>query len=1090
MCLLGTTPRPVGTKTRRTLYTDAMVQKAREKVTTLDWAKKQVADLEANCQFLVQMSDEELWNFIPPGDQFRALNVNFGADCPVHGAEIHRAGGHYPWIMSRDKPFKLECPVGHEVYPTNDYQPWWIQGKPRVTPENSAPREKYVDEGAGWVAENGTRYWFVPYYIFWQRWRKDILPGIQTLAQAYLLTGKPIYGHKCAVILARISEQYPQMDLRKQTYWGGSPATAVGKLQDRIWETDTTINFATAYDAIFPATAPDTDADLVAFLKTKQIPDLRIAIEQNILQVMAQGIIDNIIKGNMGMHQRAMANLALVLDNSDPDRGHTTREMVEWILKSTPGKLVAGETDELFYNGFYRDGHGSESSPFYSSLWNKDFYSVARALEPLGVNLFAQPKMKKLADILLDLTVADNFTPAIGDSGNIRGGGKLWNIAVFQEAWKRYHDPRYAVALIQLGFQDRDLWADPLEEEIKAATEQYRKEHGTTKLAFTSRNLGGYGLAVLERGKDETKRAVSLYYGSASGGHGHADRLTTEAWFFGKPYLTEHGYPAHWLPKNRYWTANTISHYAVVVDRRGQTSSLGGHLEFLAESPTAQVMEASSEKSYGGITSLYRHTIAMVDLSPTRSYLFDIWRVKGGGQHDWSFHGIPFADFSSPQINWSLMQQAGTLAGAMVAFGAKDAPEPDSGFQYLFNVQRGAPGGSFTSEWKSSQDDTALRMTLLQPPAEVIAADCEPELAPGNPREMKYLIARHAGPVEETNLESTFTAVIEPVKGKNRVHTAEALLPVEPTPGFTGARVTVLDDMGTPRTDCLLSALDTTRTVRFSDGLQFAGRFGVASEDTLFLVDGTLLQLGERRIEAKPATAKITALDEKKNEITLDASFAPQVVLGKVVTLSNALHSTSYTVVSATNRGGKTVLSFGDVLPTIARGQVVKADAAKGALVTSTRLSGQSRVDGGQFQGRWLTNTARSFYRQIRAFDADTGTFQVEGDLPSQGFPDSFFFIVDFGVGDMVAIPSIQSVQQVQEGRYRIQTTVPMILTIPTKKGPCFINRGKGWKPVKTDAKGTLKLRLDPRDFAGKEVLLVTDKPRTQDLEPFLTVGK
>lgn len=1084
MCLLNADRSAAngGGKTGRTLYTDDLVEKARRKVATLDWAAKQAADLKESCRFLVQMSDAELWDFIPPGDQFRALNVNFGADCPIHGAEIHRAGGHYPWIMSRDKPFKLECPVGHEVYPSNDFQPWWTSGKPRVTPENSAPREKYVDEGAGWVAENGTRYWFVPYYIFWQRWKKDILPGLQTLAQAYLLTGEPIYGHKCAVMLARISEQYPQMDLRKQTYWGGSPSTAVGKLQDRIWETDTAVNFATAYDAIYPATASNADPALSAFLQTKYILDLRTAIEQNILQVMVQGVIDNIIKGNMGMHQRAMANLALVLDNSDPARGHTSREMVEWILKSTPGKLASGETNEVFYNGFYRDGHGAESSPFYSSLWNKDFYSVAKALEPAGVNLFAYPKMKKLADILLDLTVADNFSPAIGDNGGVKGAGKLWNTAVFQEAWKRYHDPRYALALTRLGFQDRDVWADPLEDEIKGAVERYRQEHGTERLTFSSRNLGGYGLAVLERGSGDTKRAVSMYYGSAAGGHGHADRLTTEAWFFGKPFLTEHGYPAHWLPKNRYWTANTISHYAVVVDRKGQTSPLGGRLEYLAESPTAQVIEASSEKSYPGVVSLYRHTTALIDISPSHSYLFDVWRVHGGGQHDWSFHGIPFAEFSSPRVRWSEVQKTGTLAGETVAFGAKDAPEPDSGFHYLFHVQRGAPEGSFTSEWKSSTDDTTLRMTLLHPPTEVIAADCEPELAPGNPREMKYLIARNTGGAGEKNLESVFAAVIEPVKGQGRIQSVEALQPSSPVRGFAGARVTVTENDGSIRTNCVLSGLDATDTVQLPDDLRFAGKFGVAAANTLLLVDGTLLQQGERRIEAQPLMAKILAINEKKNEITLNTPLSPEALRGRVITISNELHSTSYTILSAISRDGKTVVGFGDVLPIIARAEITKVDAAKGEVVTSTRLSGQSRVDGGQFQGRWLTDTTRSFYRRIHAFDSEMSMFQVEGGLPAGAFPDRLCFVIDFGVGDSVSVPSVQWVHSSQSGQYHIRTTVPATVTLPVKDGPHFVNLGYGWKPLPTAPAGHLILTLDPRDFAATEALIVTDKPAALDL--------
>jgi hypothetical protein len=321
--------------------------------------------------------------------------------------------------------------------------------------------------------------------------------------------------------------------------------------------------------------------------------------------------------------------------------------------------------------------------------------------------------MKKMADVLLDLTMAGTFSPSIGDNGSARGAARLWSAHVFKEAWVRYRDPRYAQALMLMDFKDQSLWEDSVEEEVKEAARALGDE-----IALASRNLGGYGLAVLEAGTGKDKRAISMYYGSAAGGHGQRDRLTTESWFYGRTMLSDHGYPAHWLPKNPFWTGNTISHYAVVVDRKWQQNLSPGHLTVLADSPTARVMEASAESAYPGDVTLYRHTTAMIDLSPTRSYLFDVWRVRGGRQHDWSFHGFPFADFSAPAVNWSPVQKVGTLAGPAVKFGDENAPDKQSGYQYLFNVQRAMPGSAFTSEWKSSTDDTALRMTLLSPAAE------------------------------------------------------------------------------------------------------------------------------------------------------------------------------------------------------------------------------------------------------------------------------------------------------------------------------------------------------------------------------------
>jgi hypothetical protein len=1065
MSIIALSSLPVTAKTHRTVYTDAMIQKAKQKIATEAWAKEQVADYEKKSQFLVKMSDEELWNFIPPAEQFRALNVHFGSDCPVHGAEIHRKGGHYPWIMSRDKPFKVECPIGHEVYPSNDFKPWWTEGKSPVTPENSSPQEKYVDNGAGWVDEKGERYWFVAHYMFWQRWRGDVLPGIENLSQAYLLTGNPVYGHKCAVMLARLAQEYPQMDYLKQAYHHDYPTKVRGKILDYIWETSTVNSLAKAYDAAYPATDLSQDAELSTFLQSKGVTNLRASVEKNIITVMIDALMDNTIRGNMGMPQRAMAGLALVLDNDDPGKGHTTKELVDWILRTEPGKTT-GETEALFYNGFYRDGHGGESSPGYSAGWNGNFYTVAKDMDRLGVDLFTRPKMKKMADILLDMTVANKFSPSIGDNGSAKGAGRLWSAGVFKEAWLRYRDPRYAQALRLMNFKDQSLWEDSVEEEVKTASAGMGDE-----IALSSRNLGGYGLAILETGKGDDRRAISMYYGSAAGGHGQRDRLTTESWFYGKTMMSDHGYPAHWLPKNPYWTANTISHYAVVVDKKWQQTYLGGHLDLLADSPTARVMEASAESVYPKDVSRYRHTTAMIDMSPSRSYLFDVWRVRGGAQHDWSFHGFPFADFSAPTLDWSETQKTGTLAGPDVKFAEEKAPDRPSGFQYLFNVQKATPKRTFLSEWKSSQDDTALRMTLLNPPSEVFAADCEPELQPGAPEAMKYLIARRTSVEGKKDLNSTFAAVIEPVKGKNSIQSSQALVPLSPNADFAGARVDYIDDSKTLKTDYILSGLDAKKVVKLPDGLEFAGQFGIASEDRLLLVNGTKLRYGNYLLEAKPVPAKIVSLNAATNEITLDALFPANTLAGKIVTISNSLHSTSYTIHSATSNGGKTVLNFGDVLPIVGEGHVTGVDMAKGTVTTDTVLLGHARVDGGLHTGRWLTDTKRQVTLKIKKFSGTV--FQLESKIPEGAFADGRFFIVDFGSGDKVEVPSIQSVQREANGQYRIQSTLPFTLTLPADTTYTISGQNKEF----IAAKGLLKLNLDPSDFANGEIVLKPMKP-------------
>ncbi|MBU0610936.1 MAG: hypothetical protein KKI08_23855, partial [Armatimonadetes bacterium] len=196
---------PLWAKDRRTFYDDAFMAGLKQKIATQDWAKAQADGIGKGLEWLLQMPDQELWDFIPPPEQMRAINVCIAHDCPVCGDEVNRRAGHYPWLTSREKPFKVECPVCHGVFPKNDFQPWnteGLKGKPDEGPEPT-------DHGLGWLdKKDGRRYYFVPYYIFWQRWSRDILGSLGALSQAYVVSGNPAYAHKCALMLAKIGSMY------------------------------------------------------------------------------------------------------------------------------------------------------------------------------------------------------------------------------------------------------------------------------------------------------------------------------------------------------------------------------------------------------------------------------------------------------------------------------------------------------------------------------------------------------------------------------------------------------------------------------------------------------------------------------------------------------------------------------------------------------------------------------------------------------------------------------------------------------------------------------------------------------------------
>ncbi|GEM_PF-764627 len=1163
-------------KTDRSYYDDELMARVRQILATEEWAAGEVEAAVSGAERWVAMSDQELWDFVPPPGQLRALNVSFGVGCPEHGEEVFRAGGHYPWIMSTDEPFKVKCPVGGEVYPRNDFEPWNAHAytdEPETGPEP-------IDYGAGWVGPDGKRYFFVAHYIFWQRWQRDINSAISSLSRAYLLTDEPVYAHKCAVLLAKIAQDYREYDYPSQAYHHNWPSNINGRMVDYIWMNGWIGNIATAYDAIYPAL--DQDAELTGFLSDQGIENVRRTIEQEMLMVMADDIMRKFIWGNTGMYQRSMAWLAVVLDNDDPAYGSTTAQMRDWIMTGD------GDVEYLLWNGFYRDGHGGESSPGYSSGWCVNFYQIATLLPKLGVDIWANPKVKKMADIGLDLYVAGTNCPSIGDAGSIQGAGRVgWSYVLQGPAFEHYGDPRHAQALAIMNARAEDLFEtyyDPAE--VDAVVAEVGEE-----LDYRTRNLGGYGLGVLEAGEEGNRRGVSMYYGFAGGGHGHFDRLTLEMQAFGRPMMPDMGYPAHWLEKNTYWTSNTISHYAVVVDQHRQETMNRAFLNTLARSPQVQLMDSeAAHAAYPSVCSLYRRTSTLIDTGFDNSYLLDIFRVNGGYQHDYSFHGPPFPEFTVSGAEPGPVQAEGTLMGEDVPFGGAPSAESairggglvlplrdsedvlqdarpyaergaeawasyysgnailtqkqgatmtlpiaelpagswklfmevydynvgsnalevrvgdvtrvltwepsgtvgfrwisevfelaapatevtltaneigqswalinnialssdlnadrprsvdvrTSGFQYLYNVRRMTPEGTWSATWRKPDEDLAL--TLWMPgesASEVILADAEPELQPGAPESLQYLLARNevAADSTESDLSSTYVAVAEPHKGAANVRTVERMQSGDAAEGAVGVAVRRADAL-----DLVHSALSGDAAATWRDGereLAAAGEFAMVTLDgdevtRACLVNATSLRCGAFKLTAAPSPqGHVLSVDHATNAIVLDGELpVPEAAIDRVLIVGNELQQTSYTIVGAQVADGRTTLSFGDTLMLVQMGPVEATDDAAGTVAVSKL----GRVDGAQHRGRWLLNEDRSV--ALRITNVAGSTFTVEGaQQPLDAIftdPDGDgrrqFWVSDIGPGDGWRLPAVTFVERVRPNFYRVEAMTEVELSVP-----------------------------------------------------------
>ena len=971
------------------------VAHVRELCVTEDWAIEKREKAEAGAARWVAMSDDALWEFIPEAELPRALNVAFGEGCPVHGREVFKHGGHYPWIMSPDKPFKVTCPVGKETYPSNDYETF-LKGGRKESLDTTQP---YVDDGFGYVAPDGKRYWFVGTYLFWQRWRGEIVGGVSALTNAYLLSGDVNYAHKLGVWLGRLRHVYPAMDYSTQAYHNGKwPAEINGRILDYVWENRTITAMAGAYDAIRHV-VPE-DKELVRFLADRGISDFNAEFEREVLHFMARDVMEGRIRGNM-YYQPTLATLAIVLNNDDASQGATTEQMVEWILHG------GGEIESILYNGFDRDGAGGESAPGYSSSWNSNFSILADDLIRLGYDVTKKPRWRQLSHFPYNLRVAGDFAPRIGDSGGTihcsKGSRNLINTRILRFGYEHFSDPLCAQLLLEHGSFEPTLWGESLD---KAKVEKVAVSVAD-RTDQRTRDLGGYGLAVFDAGEGAARRGATLYYGGPDAWHGHRDRLTISYHAYGQDFLTEMGYPSHWDAKGERFTRGMPSHYVAMIDQKGAENKKSGFLDFFAAGRQVRAVRARAETVYPNDAERYNRTFVMIDVGDD-SFLLDLFQVKGGALHDYHFHGLPFGEFTASGLTLKETQEGGTLFGKDVAWGEspqedKDAPpapgkpRKSGGYDFLRNVRRYTCDPVWFARWDGRDES---RLTYYMPGfSEVIVCDGEPPKKEDYPDTMEFVVVRNSA--QETH----FPAVIVPSRGESFVR----------------------DVTFDTRPDATRYQIETAASGTWTVDIGDDGEVRAACERTdgsayLFSANAHSVEFGRETVQlTQHGPFAIQSIDYAGSRVILkEALTAPEKLIGEVVVLRGNGHSGSYTVESA----GERELCFKG---TLLDGMVVADDVSGNAVTTSTRLSGYgTQVSARPFPGRVMVSEDMKESAVITA--QNDGRFELAHSIEARdanGDGVTQLYIADFGVGYNVHVTPWMEVERGVDGEIGIESNLP-----------------------------------------------------------------
>ena len=901
--------------------------------------------------------------------------------CRHCGRDIARAAGIYGWIIEPlEDPWKVKCPICGSRFPSNDFGSYYKLGLDQqgvfhrelaqqrhlekfggLMGTGYLKNELYQEKDAGWGVDDGygcerdfdrghgyytALYLHTVMYGNGSKLSGPVPKALETFRDAYLYTGDIRFGRAGAELLDRMADFYPYYDwyqwhdLRGEEYRGN--------VIDPVWSCFLAALLCRCYDAFYPVYE---DPELIRRLSGKAAAqglsnpkatadDLRAHVEDGILRTVFRDSVRCKIAGNFGMTQNAVATAAVAL-NTLPE----TKEWLDWILGAgdivtnngpnppdrTGGNLLAQLVDVVD-----RDGMGCESSPGYNRLWLRELLNVAQVLKGYqlypAADLYQNPKFRKMFYACIPLLMGGSYTAQIGDAGSCGSVFITPEEDLMTAGFMATGDPVFAQMLYlkhgntAKGLRYPDDCREPsrLERDIEAVV----KAHGTLDLGSTLQ--AGYGLMALRKGDRDF-----WVYGGSTTGHGHCDGLNLGLSAYGLNMAPELGYPKHTGPEHNrmQWVSSTISHNTVVVDEQAQLrlQDRGTPLHF-DDGGWVRLLDADKRKVYPQ-TDIYRRTVVMVDVDETVSYGVDLFRVKGGQDHLYSFHSASHEIGETEGL--SSVSRPGTYAGENIPLGPDPSPlsgvswehnvftYPD-GYTWLDQVQTDLhPEKTFAVDFKVTDyrgiledpHGLHLRLTMVgQPLDEVSLVMGYPPAKAENPQPgIRYLLARHRGG------DTLFTSVLEPYREQRYVERIEEAA-LTPADGVSrGVKVTLKNG----RTDYILYSGDNTKEYTVDGRFRFRGFVGVASFEQgvitrSYLHDGSRLDGAEALPAVTGTVLDFTREPAFQNSITVAPDGVvpePERLAGKCLFIENdGERNAAYRILGAALReDGSLLLDIGDI---------------------------------------------------------------------------------------------------------------------------------------------------------------------------------
>jgi Zn ribbon nucleic-acid-binding protein len=804
-----------------------LVVRVRENARKYAWAREAQQRIVERAQPWMAFSDEQLWGLMFGDTITRSWMVWSNGHCPACKQSVPM----YTWEMDAlELPWKVRCPHCRQLFPKNDFLKFYQSGldergvfDPKRAdrtllfnsehPDAHDPLHMFgVDDGEGYV-EGDNRWRFIGAYLIYGQWKQAVLGGIRRLAEAYVVTGNPVYSHKAGILLDRVADLYPTFDFAREglVYEQGGAAGYVSTWHGACEETR---ELALAYDHVFDALRQDWG--LVAFLSEKArqcgltnrkttFADIQRNIEDGILR----DAIANEHKIHSNYPRTDVAKLTIRTVLGWPgNRQDVYQALGEVIDRLTAVDGLTGEKGLAAYTA-YAAQSAATLLGWYSRL-DRDFLKEILRLHP---------QLHQTYRFHIDTWCLGKYYPQSGDSGSFAQPVEQYRGVSFSTSpglepsmyaflWNLYELTGDA-AFVQVLYGGNGSRVDGLPHDLSAADpDRFQKDvQKVVSQTGPSPRVGSvnkqqWHLAILRSGEGADARAVWLDYDSG-GGHGHADGMNLGLFAKGLDLMPDLGYPpvnyGGWDSPKARWYSATASHNTVVVDGQNQLRAFpapcAGKTTLWADGQTFRAVRASAPEIAGA--TQYERTAVMIDVSRRDFYVLDLFGVVGGTDHAKFIH----SHFARIATNGLSLQPGAEYGHETQMRDFQSDPSPAQGWTADFKIEDRyglLPPGS----------DVHLRCTDLTTGAQASTAEAWVALGGYNSSDSTWipraLVRRQAA---QAPLASTFVGLIEPYEKQPSIQHARCLALTAPGGStYPDAAVAVEVSLADGRRDLLVAA--------------------------------------------------------------------------------------------------------------------------------------------------------------------------------------------------------------------------------------------------------------------------------------------